>query len=81
MGIFFSLFGSLMIGGVVGFLSEKWGFTNNGYLQSIIICLGGVILFFMFRIMFHIGFGSPGLDAIASAAGALVIVPTARRRK
>ncbi len=81
MGIFFSFFGSLMIGGIVGFASEKWGFTRNGYLSSIIICLGGVVLFFMARIMFNISFGSPGLDAIAGSAGALILVPTARRRK
>ncbi|MHA1128466.1 MAG: hypothetical protein ACTSRN_05890 [Alphaproteobacteria bacterium] len=78
---FFSFFGSLMIGGVIGYVSEKWGLTNNGYLQSIIICLGGVVLFFMIRTMFGFGFGSPGLDAIVSSAGALVIVPTARRKK
>lgn len=78
---FFAFFGSLMLGGIIGYLSEKWGFTRNGYLQSIIICLGGVVLFFMIQSLFHIGFRSPGLNAIASAAGALVLVPTMKRRK
>lgn len=78
---FFAFFGSLMIGGILGYISEKWGFTSNGYIQSIIICLGGVVLFFMVRTMFHIGFSSPGLNAIVGAAGALILVPTARKRK
>ena len=79
--MFFAFFGSIIIGGIVGYLSEKWGLTQNGYLPSIIICLGGVVLFYMVRIMFGISFGSNGLNAIISAAGALVIVPTAARRK
>lgn len=77
---FFAFFGAMTIGGIVGYLSEKWGFTRNGILPSIIICLGGVFLLFMIRAMFHLSFGSPGLDAIIGSAGALVIVPTARRK-
>jgi len=79
--MFFAFFGSMIIGGIVGYLSEKWGLTSNGYLASIIICLGGVFLFYMLRVMFGISFGPPGLDAIIGSAGALIIVPTARRRK
>ena len=81
---FFAFFGSLMIGGIVGYLSEKWDLTHNGVLRSIIIALGGVILLFMARVMFSLSFGSPGLDAIIGGAGALLLVPTeaaARRRK
>ncbi len=79
--MFFAFFGSLIIGGIVGYASEKWRITRNGYLASIIICLGGVVLFFMVRIMFGFSFGSAGLDALAGSAGALVIVPTAGRRR
>ena len=78
--MFFAFFGSIILGGIVGYLSEKWGLTHNGYLPSIIICLGGVVLFYMVRIMFGISFGSNGLNAIISAAGALIIVPTAARK-
>jgi len=73
---FFGFFGSLMIGGVVGYLSEKWDFTHNGVLASVVIALGGVVLLFMVRVMFHLSFGSLGLDAIIGAAGALVLIPT-----
>ncbi len=72
--------GSLVIGGVIGYLSEKFNFTHNGAIPSIIICLGGVILFYMIRLMFGLSFGSPGVNAIVGAAGALIIVPTAARK-
>ena len=78
---FFAFFGSLMIAGIVGYASERTGFTRNGILQSIIICLGGAILFFMVRVMFGFSFGSPGLDAIISSIGALIIVPTHYRKR
>ena len=78
---FFAFFGSLMIAGIIGYASERTGFTRNGILQSIIICLGGAILFFMVRVMFGFSFGSPGLDAIISSIGALIIVPTHYRKR
>jgi uncharacterized membrane protein YeaQ/YmgE (transglycosylase-associated protein family) len=78
--VFFSFFGTVIIAGIVGYLSERSGFTRNGYLPSIIICIGGAFLFFMISRMFHIGFGSPGLNAILSSVGALIIVPTHFRR-
>ena len=79
--MFPSLIGTVVIAGIVGYLSEKWGFTRNGILPSIIICVGGAFLFHFVRIMFGIGFGSPGLDAILSSIGALVLVPTHWRRR
>ncbi|SMP17574.1 hypothetical protein [Shimia sagamensis] len=78
--MFFSFFGTVIIAGIVGYLSERSGFTRNGYLPSIIICIGGAFLFFMISRMFHIGFGSPGLNAILSSVGALIIVPTHYRK-
>ncbi|GAB4303525.1 MAG: hypothetical protein Kow0058_17490 [Roseovarius sp.] len=79
--MFLQLFGTVVIAGIVGYASERSGFTGNGYLPSIIICVGGAFLFYLLRIMFGIGFGSPGVDAIVSAAGALAIVPTHWRRR
>ena len=77
---FLTLAGSLVIAGIIGYASEKTGWTHNGYIPSIIICLGGTFLFFMIRIMFGISFGSPGLNAIISSIGALIIVPTHYRK-
>ena len=78
--MFMVLMGTVVIAGIVGYLSEKTGFTHNGYIQSIIICVGGAFLFYFVRIMFGIGFGSPGLDAVISSVGALIIVPTHWRK-
>lgn len=78
--MFPTLIGTVVIAGIVGYVSEKTGFTRNGYLPSIIICIGGAFLFYFVQLMFRIGFGSPGLNAIASSIGALIIVPTHWRR-
>ena len=79
--MFPTLIGTVVIAGIVGYLSEKTGFTHNGIVQSIIICVGGAFLFYFLRIMFGIGFGAPGVDAILSSVGALIIVPTHWRRR
>ncbi len=78
--MFLTLMGTVVIAGIVGYLSERSGFTRNGIVPSIIICVGGAFLFYFVRIMFGIGFGSPGLDAIISSVGALVVVPTHWRK-
>ncbi|MFP4237875.1 hypothetical protein [Rhodosalinus sp.] len=78
--MFPTLIGTVVIAGIVGYLSERTGFTRNGILQSVIICIGGAFLFYFLRIMFGIRIGSPGIDAIISSVGALVIVPTHWRR-
>lgn len=78
--MFPTIMGTVVIAGIVGYLSEKSGFTHNGILQSIIICIGGAFLFYFVRLMFGIGFGSAGLNAIASSIGALIIVPFHWRR-
>ena len=78
--MFMVLMGTVVIAGIVGYLSEKTDFTHTGYLQSIIICVGGAFLFYFVRIMFGISFGPPGLDAVLSSIGALIIVPTHWRR-
>ena len=78
--MFLVLFGTVVIAGIVGYVSEKTGWTHNGYLQSIIICIGGAFLFYFVRIMFGIGFSSPGMNAIVSSIGALIIVPFHWRR-
>lgn len=73
--MFMTMMGTVVIAGIIGYLAEKTRFTHNGLVQSIIICIGGAFLFFFIRIMFGIGFGSPGLNAIVSSIGALIIVP------
>jgi len=78
--MFPTLMGTVVIAGIVGYLSEKSRFTHNGILQSIVICVGGAFLFYFVRVMFGFGFSSPGLNAVVSSIGALVIVPTRWRK-
>ena len=79
--MFPTLIGTVVIAGITGYVSEKSRFTRNGILPSIIICIGGAFLFYFVRIMFGIRLFSPGIDAILSSLGALLIVPTHYRRK
>jgi uncharacterized membrane protein YeaQ/YmgE (transglycosylase-associated protein family) len=79
--MFPTMIGTVVIAGIVGYASEKTGFTHNGYLQSIIICVGGAFLFYFVRIMFGLSIGSPGVDAILSSIGALILVPTHWRKR
>lgn len=78
--MFLHLFGTVVIAGIVGYASERMAFTHNGYIPSIIICIGGAFLFYFVSIMFGIGFRSDGINAILSSVGALIIVPTHWRR-
>lgn len=79
--MFPTLIGTVVIAGIVGYLSERSGFTRNGILPSIIICVGGAFLAYFLRLMFGIGFGSPGWNAVASSIGALIIVPFHWRKR
>ena len=74
--MFPTLIGTVVIAGIVGYLSERSGFTRNGILPSIIICVGGAFVFYFVTLMFGIGFRAPGLNAILASVGALIIVPT-----
>ncbi|WP_282158962.1 hypothetical protein [Shimia thalassica] len=78
--MFFTFFGTVVIAGIIGYASERTGFTRNGIIPSIIICIGGAFLFFMVGRMFGVSFGSAGVNAIISSIGSLVIVPTHYRR-
>lgn len=73
--MFITFMGTVVIAGIIGYASEKTGWTKNGYLQSIIICIGGAVLFYVVGRMFGISFGSPGMNAVIASVGALVIVP------
>ena len=79
--MFPTMIGTVVIAGIVGYISERSRFTRNGIVQSIIICVGGAFVFYFVRLMFGFGFASPGMNAIAASIGALIIVPTHWRRK
>ena len=78
--MFPTMIGTIVIAGIIGYLSEKYNFTHNGILQSIIICVGGALIFYFVVIMFQIGFRSAGLNAILASVGSLIIVPTHWRK-
>lgn len=78
--MFPTLIGTVVIAGIIGYLSERSGFTRNGIVQSVIICVGGAFVFYFVSLMFGLGFSRPGWNAVAAAIGALVLVPTRWRK-
>ncbi len=78
--MFPTLIGTVVIAGIIGYVSERSGFTHNGVLQNIIICVGGAFVFYFVSIMFGLGFARPGWNAILASVGALIIVPTHWRK-
>ena len=81
--VLFSFFGSLMIAGIVAVLFEKWGWTHNGIVPSVLIAFGAVLALFFIRALFGLSLGSPGIDAIIGSAAALILIQTeyANRRR
>jgi hypothetical protein len=81
--VLFSFFGSLMIAGIVAVLFEKWGWTHNGIVPSVLIAFGAVLALFFIRALLGLSLGSPGIDAIIGSAAALILIPTeyANRRR
>ncbi len=79
--MYFALFGTIVLAGIIGYASERMAFTHNGIIPSMIICIGGAILFFFVRVMFGVSFGTHGMNAIVSSIGALIIVPTHYRKR
>lgn len=74
--ILFSFFGSFMIAGVIAVLFERWGWTHNGIVPSILLSWGAVVVLFFIRSLFGFTLGSPGLDAIVGSAAVLFLIPT-----
>ena len=61
---------------IIGWVVLKESVGPRRMLLMALIALGAVIVVFMARVMFHLSFGSPGLDAIIGASAALVLIPT-----
>lgn len=75
----FAFFQALLIGGAVGAFAEYFRFTRNGYVVSIIIAIGGAIVFwFLLRLLgMNLGLGPAG-PVLIGAAGALFLASMRR---
>jgi malyl-CoA/(S)-citramalyl-CoA lyase len=52
--ILFSFFGSLMLAGIVAVLFERWGWSHNGIVPSVLITFGAVLVLYFLRMSFRI---------------------------
>ena len=65
-----------LLAGIVAYLFERWGWSHNGVVPSVLICFGAVLILYFLRALFGLSFGSPGVDAIIGSAAALGLIPT-----
>ena len=61
--MFPTMIGTIIIAGIIGYASERTGFTANGIIPSIIICVGGALCFYFVQIMFGVDFRQTGFNA------------------
>ena len=77
--MFFAFFQALFIGGAVGAFAEYFRFTRNGYVISVIIAVGGAIVFWFLLRMTGIRLGlGPAGPSLIGAAGALLLASMRR---
>ncbi|MEM7547431.1 MAG: hypothetical protein AAF367_18025 [Pseudomonadota bacterium] len=72
--MFYGLFSAVFLGGAVGALSERFGFTRNGYVVSIAIAIGGAMIlwFVQFLLGLNLGLGR-GMTSIVGSVGLLFL--------
>lgn len=77
--MFYAFFQALFLGGAVGAFAEYFRFTRNGYVISIIIAVGGAVLFLFVLNMLglRLGLGRAGI-VLVGAAGALFLASMRR---
>jgi uncharacterized membrane protein YeaQ/YmgE (transglycosylase-associated protein family) len=75
----FSLFGTLLIGAMTGYASERMELTRNGYIVSVALGIGGAVgLWFLQRVLgLGLGYGL----ALTSVIGAALMLFLAQLRK
>lgn len=76
----FGLIGAVVIGCVMGWAAENFGFTRMGLFPAITTAVGGAILAFFVLAIFGIGiYGRTGTAAVGAAL-ALFLAPKLGRR-
>lgn len=75
----FIIFGSVVIGGIIGYAAEQMRLTRLGYVVAVAVGVGGAILFSLSQYMLGLGFGlSRGMTSIVGAI-ALLFIANMRR--
>ena len=68
------IFGAVLVGAIVGYASERMGFTRNGYIVSCALGVGGavILLFAQYMFGFSLGFNR-GLTSVIGAVAVLFL--------
>lgn len=72
--MFYGLFSAVFLGGLIGILSERFGFTRNGYVISVAIAIGGAILLWFIQFILGLNLGlSRGMTSLVGSVGLLFL--------
>lgn len=74
-----TVFGTILVGALIGLAAERLRMTRNGYVVSIALGVGGAMLLWFVQYVFGIRLGVN--RALVSALGAVVLLFLAGRRR
>lgn len=65
---------AIILGGATGYVAERMGLARNGYVVSIVLGVGGAVVFWFAQAFFGLGLGfGRALTAIIGAAAMLAL--------
>ncbi|MEM0989414.1 MAG: hypothetical protein AAGK00_11070 [Pseudomonadota bacterium] len=74
------LIGAVVIGGVLGWVAERYRWTRLGLVPAMTTAIGGAIVAYLVLLFFGIGLYGRGFTAAAGAIVVLILAPRVRRR-
>lgn len=73
------MFAAIILGGATGYASERFGLTRNGYPVSIVLGIGGAVVFWFAQALFGVGLGLGRAMTSVVGAAAMLFLASMRR--
>ncbi len=73
------IFVAVLLGGLTGFLAERFGLVRNGYVVSVTLGVGGATLAWFLQYALGVGFGFGRAMTSILGAAAMLLVAAMRR--
>ncbi len=73
------IFVAVLLGGLTGFLAERFGLVRNGYVVSVTLGVGGATLAWFLQYALGVGFGLGRAMTSILGAAAMLLVAAMRR--
>ncbi len=76
----YSLFGAMIVGGLVGWAADRFGFVRHGIVTSLILGIGGAVIAYFVMALLGLGIGGRTMTAAIGALIALFVAPRLGKR-